>query len=91
MPLVSPQLREGITVKSADSSPENVLYLPPGSFILLRLSYKPERAERFRGRVVYDPMTHGGGFFGDDALEKAKQACVFSDIIEYEVTDKDIK
>jgi len=64
-----------------------VLYLPPRSSVYLRLTYKPERPEKFKGRVVYDPIIHGGGFVGAEGLEKAKQACVFSNTFEYEVTD----
>jgi hypothetical protein len=39
----------------------------------------------FRWLVVYDPDVHGGGFFGAEALEKAKRACLFSNTFEYEV------
>jgi hypothetical protein len=52
------------------------------------LTYKPEHAETFKGRVVYDPMTHGGTTFAGDAQEeRAKQACAFSNTIEYQITD----
>ena len=91
LPLVIPQLRDEIKIKSRDLSPEFLLFLPPHSSLHLLLTYKPERPERFKGRVVYDPMTHGGGFFGDEALEKAKQACVFSNTFEYEITDGEKK
>jgi hypothetical protein len=87
LPLVIPQLSDAIKIRSAGLSPEYLLYLPPHSCVVLLLTYKPERPEKFKGRVVYDPMTHGGGFFGDDALEKAKQACVFSNTFDYEVTE----
>ncbi len=88
LPLVQPQLRDEIKVKSTGWSPEYLLFLPPNTSVTLLLTYKPERPEQFKGRVVYDPMTHGGGFFGDEALEKAKQACAFSNTFEYEVTDR---
>jgi hypothetical protein len=87
LPLVIPQLREAIKIKSAELSPEYVLYLPPHSSIYLLLTYKPERPEKFKGRVVYDPMIHGGGFDGKEAVEKAKQACIFSNTLGYQVTD----
>jgi hypothetical protein len=87
LPLVIPQLREAIKIKSAELSPEYVLYLPAHSSLNLLLTYKSERPEKFRGRVVYDPMIHGGGFFGEKALEKAKQACIFSNTFGYQVTD----
>ncbi len=88
LPLVQPQLRDEIKIKSTGWSPEYILYLPPHSLVTLLLTYKSERPERFKGKVAYDPMTHGGGFFGDEALEKAKQACAFSNTFEYEVTDR---
>ncbi len=85
LPLVIPQLRDAIKIKSTGWSPELLLFLPPHSSVNLLLTYKPERPERFKGRMVYDPMAHGGGFFGDEASEKAKQACLFSNTFEYEV------
>ena len=87
LPLVVPQLREAIKIKSTGWSPEYLLFLPPHSSVQLLLTYKPERSEKFKGKVVYDPMTHGGGFIGSAAFEKAKQACAFSNTFEYEVTD----
>jgi hypothetical protein len=85
LPLMIPQLRDAIKIKSTGSSPEFMLFLPPHSSVSLLLTYKPERPERFKGRMVYDPVTHGGGFSGDEAFEKAKEACLFSNIFEYEV------
>jgi hypothetical protein len=87
LPLVIPQLREPLKVRSLDFLPEFVLYLPAHASVQLLLTYRPERPEKFKGRVVYDPLIHGGGFAGDDALEKAKQACAFSNTFEYEVAD----
>jgi hypothetical protein len=87
LPLVQPQLRDGIKITSTGWSPEHLLFLPPHTSVTLLLTYKPERGEQFKGRLVYDPMTHGGGFFGEDALENAKHACAFSNTFEYEVTD----
>jgi len=91
LPLVQPQLRDEIKIKSTGWSPEYILHLQPHSSVTLLLTYKAERSEKFQGRVVYDPNTHGGGFFGDDALEKAKEACAFSNPFEYEVTDGEKK
>lgn len=88
LPLVLPQLRDEITIKSTGWSPEYLLFLPSHASVTLLLTYKPERPEQFKGRVVYDPITHGGGFIGDDEVEKAKQACAFSNTFEYEVTDR---
>ena len=86
LPLVVPQLHETLKIKSTGWSPEYLLYIPPHSSVRLLLTYRPERPEKFEGRVVYDPMTHGGGFIGDESLEKAKKACAFSNTFEYEVT-----
>lgn len=88
LPLVLPQLQSEIRIKSAEWSPEYLLYLPPHGSVTLLLTYRPERPEKFRGRVVYDPITHGGGFAGAEALEKAKQACAFSNTFEYEVVER---
>ena len=89
LPLVIPELRDAIKIKTAGSaSPEFILYLPPHSSLRLLLTYKPERPESFKGRVVYDPVIHGGGFVAGDE-EKAKRACIFSNTIEYEVTHGD--
>lgn len=85
LPLVIPQLREPITIKSTGSSPEYILYLPAHASLYLLLTHKSDRPQSFKGRVVYDPMTHGGGFSGQEELEKAKQACVFSNPFEYHV------
>jgi hypothetical protein len=87
-PLVQPQLRDEIKVKPTGWSPENIFYLPPHSSVILLLTYKADRPQRFKGRLVYDPMTHGGSVYGDEALKKAKQACAFSNIFEYEVLDR---
>ena len=89
--MVIPQLREAIKIKSKALSPEYVLYLPPHSSVHLLLSYKPDRPERFRGRVVYDPLEPRADFAGVKTLEEAKQACIFSNMIEYEVTAGDKK
>ncbi len=90
-PLVVPQFREAIKIKSTGWSPEYLLYLPRHSSISLLLTYKPNQPESFKGRVVYDPMTHGGTIFGPKALEKGKRACRFSNMFEYEVKDGDRK
>ncbi len=87
LPLVQPQLRDEMKIRSAGGSPEYILYVSPHSSVTLLLTHKPERPQKFRGKVVYDPMTHGGGFFGDEALEKARQACAFSNTFEYEITE----
>lgn len=87
LPLVQPQIRDGIKITSTGWSPEYLLFLPAHSSLTMLLTYKPTRPDRFRGRVAYDPMTHGGGFFGEEALETAKQACAFSNFFEYEVTN----
>jgi hypothetical protein len=87
LPLVQPQLRNEIKIKSTGWSPEYLLFLPPHTSVTLLLTHTAG-PERFQGRVVYDPMTRGGGFFGEKAFEKAKQACAFSNTFEYEVTDK---
>lgn len=88
LPRVQPQLRDAIKIKSAGWANEQILYIPPRASVMLMLTYMSERPEQFKGRVVYDPMIHGGGFFGDEALEKAKQACAFSNMFEYEVSEK---
>lgn len=90
LPRVIPQLRETFEIKSAGWWPGYVLYLPPHASVRLLVTYKPERPERFRGRLVYDPITHGGGFLGEEALKKAQQARVVSNTLEYEVTDSDV-
>lgn len=90
LPLVQPQLRDEIKIKSAGSllANEYILYIPPHDSVMLLLTYNSQRPEQFKGRVVYDPMIHGGGFSGEEALERAKQACAFSNTFEYEVTDE---
>lgn len=88
LPLVLPQLQDEIKIKSAGWANEQFLYLPPHASVTLLLTYKPDRPEQFKGRVVYDPMIHGGGFFGEEALERAKQACAFSNTFEYQVSDR---
>jgi hypothetical protein len=88
LPMVLPQLQDEIKIRSTGWSPEYLLFLSPRTSVTLLLTYKPERPEQFKGRLVYDPITRGGGFIGDEALEKAKQACAFSNMFEYEVTDR---
>ncbi|MEP6664556.1 MAG: hypothetical protein ABJC04_12925 [Verrucomicrobiota bacterium] len=85
LPQVIPQLRETIKIKSTGWSPEYLLYLPPHSTVTLLLTYRPDVPEKFKGRVVYDPMTHGGKIFGAEGEEKLKEACAFSNTFEYEV------
>lgn len=70
LPVVIPQLWEGIRTKPTGWSPEHILYLSSHSSVHLQMTYKPEHPEKFKGRVVYDPMTHGGGFSGDDACRR---------------------
>jgi hypothetical protein len=89
LPQVLPQLDNSVRIRSVAGSPEYVLLLPPHSSLRLLLTHKPERSAKFRGIVVYDPLTHGGGFFGNEGLEKAKRACVFSREFEYEVSDSE--
>jgi uncharacterized protein YegJ (DUF2314 family) len=59
------------------------IILPPHATLDILLTFKSVHTGMI---VVYDPSLHGGGFFGKDALEKAKRACIFSKTIEYEVT-----
>jgi hypothetical protein len=65
---------------------QDAIVLPPHSTLEVRLSLKSIRAGVFKWVAVYDPGVHGGGFFGAEALAKAKKACLFSNPFEYEVT-----
>jgi hypothetical protein len=78
-PQVTPQIRPPMRVEHM------AILLPPHTSLELLLSHKPDRSKSFGGIVVYDPDIHGGGFWGNDALEKAKRACIFSNRFEYEV------
>jgi len=86
LPRVLPQLKEAIKIKSAGWANEQILYIPPHASVMLLLTYKSGRPEQFKGRVVYDPIMHGGWGTEDD-----KQACAFSNTFEYEVMGKDRK
>ncbi len=85
MPLVVPKLRDSIKIGPISGTPEHALLLQPHSSLDLLLTYKADSPEKFRGIVVYDPDTHGGGFFGSKAEAKAREACVFSNPFEFEV------
>ena len=67
---------------------EYIFFLLPHAAKLLN-SCSPIRlngAEMYRGIVVYDPVNSVlAASFGSDALEKARQACVFSNPFEFEV------
>jgi hypothetical protein len=85
VPKITVRWREGIEVKQAHV--EQTLYIPPHSWLNLEFSVGAVYQGKFKGKIVYDPVVHGGGFFGDDALEKAKKACVYSNDIEFNVVD----
>jgi hypothetical protein len=70
---------------------EDQILLPPHTQLDVRLTLKSARAQVFSGILVYDPAIHGGGFFGDAAIEKAKRACLFSKPFEYEVINAETK
>ena len=61
------------------------IFLPPHTTLEIVLTRKSSRAEMVGGILVYDPSMHGGGLIGNDGLEKAKRACIFSNPFEYEV------
>jgi hypothetical protein len=63
------------------------LYIPPHSCLSMEFTVIASELGKFKGKIVYDPVVHGGGIFGDDALEKAKKACVYSNDIEFNVVD----
>lgn len=79
MPEIAPEIRPPIGVEPG------AILLPPRSTLKVLFSTKSNRPGMFRWLVVYDPDVHGGGFFGAEALEKAKRACLFSNTFEYEV------
>lgn len=85
LPRVQPQLREEIKVRPRNGTPGHLFFLPAHSSINLLLTYEGVRPESFRGRVVYDPVAHGGGFFGEEDMEKYRQMCAFSNVFEYQV------
>jgi hypothetical protein len=90
LPLVTPQLRDGIKTKSTGWANEQILYIPPHASVTLLLTYNASlNPKQFKGIVVYDPPgSPGGGYVGGEGLEEARKLCGFSNTFEYEVTDK---
>lgn len=80
LPLAIPELHSPILMKSRDMQPGYVFYLPPRQSMQFCLTYKGTQAEKFKGRVVYDPI-HPREFLTNIAEE-----LVFSNKLEYEVS-----
>jgi len=89
LPLVIPQIRDSLLIKSKDSQPGYIIYLPPHKSLQLLLTYKAERPIKFRGKVVYDPLDPRNGFAAS-TKEKGppwKNEWVYSNTFEYEVVE----
>src|SRR5690349_18326642 len=56
LPLPIPLIERPMLIKSHEFRPFYTLYLPPKQSMRIILSYRPDRPESFRGRVVYDPQ-----------------------------------
>jgi hypothetical protein len=87
LPLAIPQIREPITVKSGNGRIGYVLYLPAHKTLTIMLTYKPERAEKFRGRIVYDPgePRDGWAFMNKEEGPPWKNDWIYSNVFEYQV------
>lgn len=87
LPTMIPQLTKQILTKSKEGSPGQILYLPARESISILLTHKAERAEKFKGRVVYDPADTHNGFIPDDGDDGPpwKDELVSSNSFEYEV------
>ena len=62
LPTVIPQLTKQVLTKSKEGRPGQILYLPARESIQVLLTHKAERAEKFKGRLVYDPIDPHDGF-----------------------------
>jgi len=80
-----------LQIRPPIKSNEFEILLPAHTQLDILLTLSSARAQVFRGMLVYDPALHGGGFFGSDAIEKARRACLFSKTFEYEVTHAETK
>jgi hypothetical protein len=86
-PLALPQIHEAIQIKS-DSiwHSSYILFLPPSKSLTMLLTYKPDKTEKFKGRIFYDPvpMIGSGLWTREMAIAKEKEL-ISSNEFEYEV------
>lgn len=89
LPRAFPQLKDPVMMKSRDMQPDYVLFIPPQKSILFILTHKPERPEKFKGRVCYDPVAPRDGWITTKVGENDppwKNELIFSNEFEYEMT-----
>ncbi len=91
LPTMIPQLTKQILTKSKEGTPGQILYLPARESISVLLTHKAERAEKFKGRVVYDPGDTHNGFPIETSGDAPpwKDDLVSSNAFEYEVVAPD--
>jgi hypothetical protein len=90
LPRAYPQLRSAIMIKSKVMHPGYILFLPPRESIQVLLTYEAERPEKFKGRIVYDPVAPREGRVVTDGEEDGppwKGEWVCSNELEYEVIE----
>ena len=82
LPDVLPRLRKPVLMKSKELQQGYILFLPPRESMQFVLTYKPDRPEKFNGRVAYDPIAPRGVWIGPKDIA---DELVFSNPFEYEV------
>ena len=89
MPKAYPQIDTPIMIKSNEMRPDYILFLPPGKSIQILLTFKLHEPEKFKGRIVYDPVAPRsdgiGIFMSKDDHPPWRHELVFSNEFEYEV------
>lgn len=88
LPSAFPQLDKAVMIRSQESKPGYVLFIPPLESITVLLTYNATQPEEFSGSVVYDPVAPRGGFAYADAEDAGppwRDEWVYSNAIEYTV------
>jgi hypothetical protein len=102
-PCSYPEIPEPIQIRSKPlPRPGYILYVPPHESLTFHLSHKAEKPERFRGRMLYDPLAPRAGVecitgnasskprIGDlrQPLSSLKQSRLISGVFEYEIVER---
>lgn len=88
IPMILPQLREPLLIRSDTAMPGYILYLPPGKSMRVIFTYRPKRPHSFKGRLVYDPVFSRPLRFGDDGEAPPWQdQLVESNVFSFEVVE----